>query len=119
VNSKSINFLLCALCELRGKISIYAIGAGILNKKHQSSFSPHSLQKSASGKFTFPQFGHDLVAGFSSVGWPQREQNFAVGVRFFEQRAHCSKTKSWWPQSGQNLELAGMELAHSGHLDSG
>jgi hypothetical protein len=67
-------------------------------------FSPHSLQKTASAKFSLPQFGQNFVAVFSSTEWPQREQNFAVGVRFFEQRGHCSNTNSWWPQSGQNLD---------------
>jgi hypothetical protein len=30
-------------------------------------FSPHSLQKTASAKFSFPQFGQNFVAAFSST----------------------------------------------------
>jgi hypothetical protein len=51
-----------------GELKIYAISAGILNKKHQPNFSPHSLQKTASVKFSFPQVGQHFVAGFSSAG---------------------------------------------------
>lgn len=65
-----------------------------MRSSDQPNFSPHSLQKTASVKFSFPQVGQNFASGFSSAGWPQREQNLAVGVRFFEQREHCSKTKS-------------------------
>jgi hypothetical protein len=68
------------------------------------------LQKTAFDRFLWAQFGQIFESGFSATGCPQREQNFAVGVRFFEQYAHCTKTRSWWPQSGQNFELAGMVL---------
>ena len=45
--------------------------------------------------FSAPHLEQNLGLGFSSAGWPQREQNFALGVRFFPQFAHFWKTSCW------------------------
>jgi hypothetical protein len=47
--------------------SIYAIRAVIVDKKNQLSFSPHSLQKTASAKFSLPQLGQNFFVGFSAT----------------------------------------------------
>jgi len=44
-----------------------------------------------SARFSPPHFEHLFGSGFSSTGWPHREQNFALGVRFLPHFTHCLK----------------------------
>jgi hypothetical protein len=38
-----------------------------MNNKHQPNFSPHSLQKTASAKFSIPQLGQNFFSGVSAT----------------------------------------------------
>jgi hypothetical protein len=60
-----------------------------------------------SGRFSPPHLEQTLDKGFSSVGRPQREQNFAFGVRFFPQWAHSAKTNLLVPALGTELGIGG------------
>jgi hypothetical protein len=57
----------------------------IVSAPFSYSFSPQWLQYVESGRFSLVHFAQTLPGGFSSVERPQREQNFAFGVRFFPQ----------------------------------
>ena len=63
-----------------------------------------------SATFSLPHFEQNVGLGLSSEGWPQREQNFALGVRFLLHFTHCLKTSNWCPQNGQNFASEGIDL---------
>jgi hypothetical protein len=50
------------------------------------------LQNTESVRFSAPHLAQNFGIGFSSAGWPQREQNLALGGRFLPQLAHWEKT---------------------------
>ncbi len=59
---------------------------------------------------------HFFGTGLLPAGLPQREQNFAWGVRFLPHFGQRLKTTSWCPQAGQNVESAVTGPWQSGHF---